>query len=73
MERLKKIKNNNQKIMFRIIKIKVYIFSIKMFNYKQIYKLEVMNKIKIKKNKSNIQGISILVLYNYLIYIKKYW
>lgn len=73
MERLKKIKNNNQKIMFRIIKIKVYIFSIKMFNYKQIYKLEVKNKIKNKKNKSNIQGISILVLYNYLIYIKKYW
>lgn len=73
MERLKKIKNNNQKIMFRIIKIKVYIFSIKMFNYKQIYKLEVKNKIKNKKNKSNIQGISILVLYNYMIYIKKYW
>ena len=40
--------------MFRIIKIKVYIFSIKMFNYKQIYKLEVKNKIKNKKNKSNI-------------------
>ena len=59
--------------MFRIIKIKVYIFSIKMFNYKQIYKLEVKNKIKNKKNKSNIQGISILVLYNYMIYIKKYW
>ena len=55
MERLKKIKNNNQKIMFRIIKIKVYIFSIKMFNYKQIYKLEVKNKIKNKKNKSNIK------------------